>query len=114
MDPAIRVDARAYPGFFSFIGGIASLLVLIVVYIAVEERVALKVIAGILTVYTILPAFYRIWQLLNDAAASHGSRRGIVSGRPQMPSQATSSTNATTAGSSIALLPQHAAPQRNT
>jgi hypothetical protein len=61
---------RARSGLFSFCGGILCLLVLIVLYVVVEERVGLKVVAILLTVYALLPALYWVWQLIDEEAAA--------------------------------------------
>ncbi|KAJ3502130.1 hypothetical protein NMY22_g18692 [Coprinellus aureogranulatus] len=55
----------------SFWGGILSLLILIILYVSVEERLALKVVAALLTCYVLLPGFAWLRPVLQGAKASH-------------------------------------------
>ncbi|TEB24434.1 hypothetical protein FA13DRAFT_1797294 [Coprinellus micaceus] len=98
--------------FFSFCGGILSLLILIVLYVAIEERVALRVLAAILLFYALLPALSWFWPSFRRSPSlrrSHSRSRGNTS-KPVAHPQNPASTNGLEDANNMAPLPTSLLP----
>ncbi|KAJ3513308.1 hypothetical protein NMY22_g15078 [Coprinellus aureogranulatus] len=102
----LRMDMLVLHWFTSFVGGIIGILALILLYVLVEERVVLKVVAILLTVYAILPGLYWVWRL---AKAKDGSSSRCRTAELSEANHATGITgNPSNPVVATPLFPQHA------
>ncbi|KAJ3537766.1 hypothetical protein NMY22_g5456 [Coprinellus aureogranulatus] len=96
----LRMNMLVLHWLVSFTGGIVSLLALILLYAVAEEKMGVKIVAGLLTVYAILPAFYWVWRLVKTKDGVSGCKvtaaaSSVITGNPSQPV-------------ATPLLPQHA------